>query len=104
MAGFSVSGGLGVALPCASAKCFPFLKFLTTVGRGLSPRERAIIGFVRDLVNAGSVEVVENALEHVGLFVVAKKFVAQRFIIDARASNRHFHETSSWIVRRTLSC
>ena len=30
------------------------------------------------------------AVEHVGLFVVAKMAAAQRFIIDARASNRLF--------------
>ena len=35
-------------------------------------------GFVRNLVEAGSVDFVQDAVEHVG-----------RFIIDARASNRH---------------
>ena len=48
------------------------------------------VGFVRDLVKVGSVGFVEDAVEHVGLFFVAKKAGAQRFIVDARASNRHF--------------
>ena len=47
------------------------------------------MGFVCDLMKAGSVGVVETAVEHVGLFSVARKAGAQRFIIDARASNRH---------------
>ena len=47
-------------------------------------------GFVRDLVEASSVGFVERATKHVGLFFVAKKAGAQRFIIDARASNHHF--------------
>ena len=51
---------------------------------------RHYVGFVRDLVKAGSVGFVENAVEHVGLFFVAKQAGAQRFIIDARASIRHF--------------
>ena len=58
------------------------------------------VGFVRDLVQAGSVGFVEDAVEHVGLFLVAKKAGGQRFIIDARASNLHFFETSTW----TASC
>ena len=41
------------------------------------------MGFVRDL-KAGSVGFVEAALEHVGLFFVAKKAGAQRFFFDAR--------------------
>ena len=36
------------------------------------------MGFVRDLVQAGSVGFVEVAVEHVGLFSVAKKAGAQR--------------------------
>ena len=48
------------------------------------------MGFVRDLVKAGSGEFVEDAVEHVGVFFVAKKAGAQRFVTDARASNRHF--------------
>ena len=44
------------------------------------------MGFVRDLVQAGSIGFVE----HVGLIFVAKNAGAQRFITDARASNRHF--------------
>ena len=47
-------------------------------------------GFVRDLVKAGSADFAEDAVAHFGLFFVAKKAGAQRFIIDARASNRHF--------------
>ena len=47
------------------------------------------VGFIRDLEKAGSVGFVETATEHVGLFFVAKKAGAQRFIIDARASNPH---------------
>ena len=48
------------------------------------------VGFIRDLVKVGSVGFVEMAVEHVGLFFVAKKAGAQRFIVDACASNRHF--------------
>ena len=48
------------------------------------------VGFIRDPVKAGSVGFVGTAFEHVFLFFVAKKAGAQRFIIDARASNRHF--------------
>ena len=50
--------------------------------------------FVRDLVKVGSVSFAEDAVEHVGLFFVPKKAVTQRFIRDARASNRLFFETS----------
>ena len=46
------------------------------------------VGFIRDLVKAGSVGCVETAVEHVCLFCVDKKAGVQRFIIDARASNR----------------
>ena len=57
---------------------------------------RHYVGFVRDLVKARSVGFVETAVEHVGLFFVAKKAGAdQRFTIDARASNRHFLRPSS---------
>ena len=48
------------------------------------------VGFVRDLGKAGSVGFVEAGVEHVGLFFVAKNAGVQRFIFDARASNRHF--------------
>ena len=41
-----------------------------------------------DLVKAGSVGFVEDAVEHVGLFFVAKKAGAQRLTVDARASSR----------------
>ena len=69
--------------------------------------QRHNVGFVPDLVEVGSVEFVEDAVEHVALFFVAKKAGAQRFIIDARASNRLFFEISIWTVacrRGTLSC
>ena len=36
------------------------------------------------------VDFVEDVVEHVGFFVVAKKAGAQSFIFDARASNRRF--------------
>ena len=45
------------------------------------------MGFVRELVKVGS---FEDAVDSVGLFFVAKKAGAQRFIIVARASNGHF--------------
>ena len=48
------------------------------------------MGFIRDLVQDDSVGFVEAGVEHVGLFFVAKKAGAQRFIIDACASNRLF--------------
>ena len=51
---------------------------------------RHYLDFTRDLVKAGSLGFVETASEHVDLFFVAKKAGAQRFIIDARASNRHY--------------
>ena len=47
-------------------------------------------GFICDVEKAGSVGFVETAVVHIGLFIVAAKAGAQRFIIDARASNRHF--------------
>ena len=68
-------------------------------------------GIVRDQVKAGSVRFVESAFEHVGLFFVAKKAGAGRFIIDARASKRlvffFFFESSIWTVAHrggTLPC
>ena len=51
---------------------------------------RHYVGFMRDLVKAGSVGFVGTAVEHVGLFFVAKKAGAKRFFVDARASNRQF--------------
>ena len=48
------------------------------------------MGFIRVLVKAGSVGFVETAVEHVCLFFVAKKAGAQRFVIDARATNGIF--------------
>ena len=58
-----------------------------------SPRH--YVGFVRDLVKAGSFGFVEAAVEHVGLFFVPKKAGAQMFIIDASASNRHYSRPPS---------
>ena len=46
------------------------------------------VGFVRNLVTAGSVGFVEDAVEHVGLIFFAKKAGAQWFVVDARVSNR----------------
>ena len=63
--------------------------FVTLIQSSQHSRRRNV-GFVRDLVKAGSVEFVDTAVEHVGLFFGAKKAVALRFILDARSSNRHF--------------
>ena len=71
-----------------------FVLFLRLLLKPVDPvfqhSRRHYVGFVGDLVKAGSVDFLEDAAEHVGLFLVAKKAGAQRFIIDARASNRHF--------------
>ena len=48
---------------------------------------RHYVGFICDLVKAGSVGFVATAVELFGLCVVAKKAGAQGFIIDMRASN-----------------
>ena len=61
------------------------------VDRVFQHSRRPYVGFVRDLVKAGSVGFVEVAVEHVCLFFVAKKAGTQRFIIDARVSNRHIY-------------
>ena len=67
---------------------------LGPAGRCVDPvfqhSRRHHVGFIRDLVKAGSVGIVETAVEHAGLFFVAKTAGAQRLIIDARVSNRHF--------------
>ena len=67
---------------------------LGPAGRYVDPvfqhSRRHYVGFIRDLMKAASVGFVEMAVEHVGLFFVAKKGGALRFIVDARASNRHF--------------
>ena len=65
------------------------------------------MGFVRDLVQACSVGSVEDAVELVGLSFVATTAGAQRFAVDAHASNRHFFRLSIWTVahrRGTLPC
>ena len=54
------------------------------------------MGFFGDLMKARSVGFVEDAVEHVGLFFVAQKAGAERFIIDALASKPTFFETSIW--------
>ena len=48
------------------------------------------MGFIRDRERAGSVGFVEMAVVHLGLFFVAKKAEAQRFIVGPRANNRVF--------------
>ena len=52
VAGFSVSGGLGVALPCATARRSRLLPEVfddcSSVRRWLSTRERAIVGEVNE--------------------------------------------------------
>ena len=62
-----------------------------------SPRHN--MGFVHDLVEAGSIGFVEDAIELVDFLFVAKKAGAQRFIVDALASNRHFSEPPSGPLR-----
>ena len=52
-------------------------------------------GFHSGPGEAGSVGFAATNVDHVGLFFGAKKGGAQRFIIDARASNRHFLNPSS---------
>ena len=81
-----------------SSVCFVlFLRLLTT---WLGP----VVTWIRFSVTAGdttwvsfaiwfkasSVGFVEDAVQHVGLFFVAQKAGGQRFIVDVRASNRHF--------------
>ena len=50
---------------------------LGPAGRYVDPvfqhSRRRYVGFIRDLVKAGFVEFVETAVQHVGLFFVAKK-------------------------------
>ena len=59
---------------------------------------RRFLGFVPDLVKAGSVGFVFTAVDDVGIFFVAKKAGARRFVVGARASNTFFFETSIWAV------
>ena len=56
---------------------------------------RHCVGFFSDLMKARSVGFVED-VEHVGLFCVAQKAGAERFIVDALASKPTFFETSIW--------
>ena len=57
---------------------------LGPAGRFVCPifqhKRRHHVGFVRDLVKVGSVDSVEDVVEHVGLFLVAKKAGAQTSI------------------------
>ena len=87
------------------------MEILGPAGRYVDPvfqdSQRHIVDFVWDLVQAGSIGIVEDAVEHFGLLFAVKKAGAQRFTIDARASNRHFLKTSIWSAahrRKTLTC
>ena len=65
------------------------------------------MGFVRDLVRAGSVGFVETAIEHVGLLFSVKKAGARRFIIRCACKQPIFFEISGWTVAHrggTLPC
>ena len=68
---------------------------LGRAGRYVDPvfqhSQRNYMGFVRDLVKADSFDFVADAVEHVGLFFVVQKAGAERFIVDARTSNRYIH-------------
>ena len=64
----------------------PAIRFVDPV---FQQSRRLYVGVVPDLVKAGSIGFDED-VEHVGLFLVARKAGAQRFIIHARASNWHF--------------
>ena len=91
-----------VQAACASA-LFPRLltwgpgwsRPLGTLIQSSRKSRRQHVGFICNLVKAGSVGFVEDAVEHVDLFLVAKKAGAWRFINDARASNRHFLNPSA---------
>ena len=57
---------------------------------------RHYVGIIRGLVKAGSVGFVEAVVEHVGLFFVAKKAGAKRFIIVRVQANDIFFVASIW--------
>ena len=85
--------------------------WLGLAGRNVDPvfqhSWRHCVGFIRDLVKAGSVGFVGTAVEHVGVFFGAKKAGAQRFIIDARGKQTDILEASIWTVahrRGTVPC
>ena len=59
------------------------------------------VGFIRDLVKAGSVGFVETAAEHVGLFFVAKEAGAQSSLLrDSAMSNfrERLRTLNNWFV------
>ena len=65
--------------------------WLRPAGRYVDPvfqHSRRHVGFVRGLVKAGPVGFVETAVEHDWSLLRCQEDWAQRFIIDARASNR----------------
>ena len=96
--------------------CFVlFLRLLTwkprlgPAGRNVDPvfqhSRRHHVGFVRDLVKAGSVGFVEAAVEHVGLFFRCQEGIDGSEDLhqhDARASNQHFLRSSIWTVAHTV--
>ena len=66
---------------------------------------RHYVGSIRDLVKAGCVGFVATAVGHAGFF--CQEGCVQRFIVDARASNRLFLNPSIWTVAHrggTLPC
>ena len=75
---------------------------LGPAGRYVDPvfqhSRRHHLGCVRELVRAGSVGFLKMLLNTLGSFSLPRRSGAQRFIFDARASNRHFFEASIWTV------
>ena len=84
---------------------------LGPAGRYVDPvfqhNQRHHVGFVRDLVEAGSVGFVEDAVEHVRVFFVVKKAGAQRCLCNQptslrRQSGSNFRErlkdAQNWFV------
>ena len=67
---------------------------LRSTGRCVDPvfqhSRRRCVGFVRDMVRAGSVEFVEGCSWARWSLFVARKAGVKRFFVDARAGNRHF--------------
>ena len=63
---------------------------LGAAGPGFQHSRRHHVGFFRELVKAGSVGFVEDAIEHIRPFFVAKKAGAQRFFVNACVSKRQF--------------
>ena len=77
-----------------SSVCFVLFQTRLGQGRYVDPvfqhSRRHYVGVIRDLVKAGSVGFVVTAVEHVGLFFVAKKAGAQRFFLYTCKTKRHF--------------